>query len=111
PDLYPNIKKEIKLKISCEKDSYDPNGCTGPALFNIEFIEATLNQHSLKSIERNRIDFENTISQLIETPSNKVVLASLFIEKAIPILIESYDFHIEDNQIERSLLGSILSWI
>ncbi|CAG2105434.1 unnamed protein product [Medioppia subpectinata] len=111
PDLYPNIKKEVKLKISCDKDSYDPNGCTGPALFNIEFIEATLNQHSLKSIERNRIDFENTIAQLIETPSSKVVLASLFIEKSIPILLNSYDFHNEDTHIERSLLGSILSWI
>ncbi|XP_054160272.1 ectopic P granules protein 5 homolog [Oppia nitens] len=111
PDLYPKIKKDIKLTATCDKDNYDAYGCAGPAVFNIEITEAIINQHSEKSIERNRIDFENIIIQLIETPSNKVVLASLFIEKSIPLLLDCYDFHDKDSQIERSLLGSLLSWI
>ena len=36
-NLYFNLK--IKMKVSCDKDNYDPNGCTGPAIFNIEVQE------------------------------------------------------------------------
>ncbi|RWS06065.1 ectopic P granules protein 5-like protein [Dinothrombium tinctorium] len=33
---YDNLRKELTLKIPCDKDGYDPDGCTGPGIITFE---------------------------------------------------------------------------
>lgn len=56
PDRYKNIKKDISLKGTCDKDGYDLDGCKGPAVVTISFAEASENTTVVKEIERNRLD-------------------------------------------------------
>lgn len=112
PTLYQNVQREIRLKVGCEKDGYDASGCTGAAIITLEFSEALENTQVAKQIERHKIEIENAIAELLDTPSSKVVKAALFVEKCIPLILKNCDIKICDrNDLGASLLHSLLSWI
>ncbi|XP_015788920.1 ectopic P granules protein 5 homolog [Tetranychus urticae] len=109
-NLYQNCKKETQLKLPCDKDGYDPDGCSGVAIITIEFMEAVENAETVKNIERIRNDFNNLVTELLELPSDKSICASIFIEKCIPLLMNDMDKTSSADPCE-SLLRFYLTWI
>ncbi|RWS25873.1 ectopic P granules protein 5-like protein, partial [Leptotrombidium deliense] len=80
---YDNVRK---TKIACDKDGYDPDGCTGHADFTFEFYEAFENKQNSKQIERNRIDENNLLGEIFDTPSDRAVSVATYLIKSIPLV-------------------------
>lgn len=108
PERYKNMSKEIVVKATCDKDKYDPGGCTGPASATFSVSEATENPQVVKELERNRIDYNKVLMELMETPSDKIVASVIHTEKFVSIFDKSN--RDEDRKVLSDLLTYLLSW-
>lgn len=84
--LYENKSKELILKVTCDRDNYDPNGCTGAVSLKFQFEEATINSQVSKDIERNRYDFNRIYLELMDLPSEKIVCTAIHTEQFLKLL-------------------------
>jgi len=85
------------------------DGCKGPAVVTISFAEASESTAVVKEIERNRLDSNKLLLEVMETPSDKIVSSVIHTEKYVNVLIKSCQP--QDHKVLSDLLAYLLSWI
>ena len=91
PEKYRIVSKETVAKGSCVED------CSGPALIILSFKEATENCPVVREIERNRIEYNKVLIELMETPSDKCVISVILTQRYMHVLKRSSQE--EDRQV------------
>lgn len=107
PGLYQNLQKNITVKKTCDKDSYDAEGCSGAASITFNFLEAKEDARVAREIEKHRMDIIKVVSEMNDTPSDRIVSSIIHIEMYAENL--SHSPSEEEHIILKSLLDFLLA--
>lgn len=89
--LYKNVPNKVTKKVPCDKDGYDPDGCTGPANIQFEFQENVKICNNFKLIEQNRMNYNYIMNEILDIPSSKLISYSIYLERHVPCLPDRLD--------------------
>jgi hypothetical protein len=97
PEKLKNVSKESVVRGTCDKN----DECCGSACIVLTFSEATENNPVVKELERNRIEYNKLLSDLLSTPSDKSVTSVILTQRYMQVLSRSC--HEEDRRVFQHL--------